>query len=343
MTQPPPRNSIGIPLRPSLVGRDAEVAALDEQLALARSGAFRVVLVTGEPGIGKSRLVNELAERHRDSTVVVGSRAFELGMTYSLALWVEAFERLLGSASAAEVRRLCGSSLHDLALVLPSARRALATAAGKPDPGPDHGSGREPDPERLLRALTELLGNLSADRPVIVVLDDVHNADTSFWQALYHIARWLPDRPVLVLATARTAELARHLAVCQVLAGLEQDDVLARLGLLPLADESVAALARAVLGSGDVPLALVSWLSERSRGYPLFVLGLLRALLEQGADLAQPRLARVPESVADRVALLVGRLDPPDRELLEVLAVIGGRVDLHGLARARNMIVGNSG
>ena len=69
MTQPPPRNSIGIPLRPSLVGRDAEVAALDEQLTLARSGAFRVVLVTGEPGIGKSRLVNELAERHRDSTV----------------------------------------------------------------------------------------------------------------------------------------------------------------------------------------------------------------------------------------------------------------------------------
>ena len=333
MTQLPPRNSIGIGLRPSLVGRDAEVAALDEQLALARSGAFRVVLVTGEPGIGKSRLVNELAERHRDSTVV-GSRAFELGMTYSLALWVEAFERLLGSAPAAEVRRLCGSSLRDLALVLPSARRALATAAGKPDRGPDHGSGREPDPERLLRALTELLGNLSADRPVIVVLDDVHNADTSSWQALYHIARRLPDRPVLVLATARTAELARHLAAGQVLAGLEQDDVLARLGLLPLADESVAALAGAVLGSGDVPLGLVSWLSERSRGYPLFVLGLLRGLLEQGADLAQPRLARVPESVADRVALLVGRLDPPDRELLEVLAVIGGRVDLDGLARA---------
>ena len=78
----------------------------------------------------------------------------------------------------------------------------------------------------------------------------------------------------------------------------------------------------------------MSWLAERSRGYPLFVLGLLRALLEQGADLAQPQLARVPENVADRVALLVNPLDPPDRELLEVLAVIGGRVDLDGLARA---------
>ena len=323
----------GIPRRPSLVGRDAELAALDEQVALVRRGAFRVVLVTGEPGIGKSRLASELAERQHDSTVVVGSRAFELGMTYSLALWVEAFERLLGSAPAAEVRRLCGSSVRDLALVLGSARRALGSGPGQPDPELDHEPAREPDPERLLRALTELLDNLSADHPVIVVLDDVHNADASSWQALYHMARRLADRPVLVLATARTADLARHAVAGQVLAGLEQDDVLLRFGLRALTDESVAALTRAVLGAGDAPPALVSWLAGRSRGYPLFVIGLLRALLEEGADLAQPRLVRVPESLAGRVALLVGRLGPADRELLEVLAVIGGRVDLAGLAR----------
>lgn len=333
MMQPPPRDLTGIPRRPFLVGRDAELAALDKQVALVRTGAFRVVLVTGEPGIGKSRLVNELAERQRDSAVVVGSRAFELGMTYSLALWVEAFERLLSSAPTAEVRRLCGSSVRDLALVLRSARQALGSGPGKPTPELDCEPGREPDPERLLRALTELLDNLSADSPVIVVLDDVHNADASSWQALYHMARLLPDRPVLVLATARIADLARHAVAGQVLVGLEQDDALVRLELQTLTDESVAALTRAVLGSGDVPSALVSWLVGRARGYPLFVIGLLRALLEGGADLARPRLARVPESLAGRVALLVDRLDPPDRELLEVLAVIGGRVDLDGLAR----------
>ena len=333
MTQPTLCHLTGIPRRPSLVGRDAELAALDEQVALARGGAFRVVLVTGEPGIGKSRLVNELAERQRDFAVVVGSRAFELGMTYSLALWVEAFERLLSSAPTAEVRRLCGSSARDLALVLRSARRALGSGPGQPDPELDHEPFRGPDPERLLRALTELLDNLSAGHPVIVVLDDVHNADASSWQALYHMARRLPDRPVLVLATARIADLARHAVAGQVLVGLEQDDALVRLGLQALSDESVVALTRAVLGAGDVPPALVSWLVGRSQGYPLFVIGLLRALLEQGADLAQPRLARVPESLAGRVALLVDRLEPPDRGLLEVLAVIGGRVDLDGLAR----------
>jgi DNA-binding CsgD family transcriptional regulator len=325
MTQPSSHSLIARPLRPPMVGRDAELAALEEQLALTRTGVFRVVLVTGEPGVGKSRLVDELAGRHRDSTVIVGSRAFELGMTTSLALWVEAFERLLGSAPTAEVRRLCGASLRDLALVLRSAQRALPAAAAEPD--------REPDRERLLHALTGLLDNISAGGPVVVVLDDVHYADSSSWHALYHIARRLPDRPVLVLATARTADLARHPAATQVLAGLEQDDVLARLALQPLTDDSVAALTRAVLRTEEVPLALVSWLAERSRGHPLFVLGLLRALLEQGADLAQPRLARVPEDVAGRVALLVDRLDAQDRELLEVLAVIGGRIDLDGLAR----------
>jgi DNA-binding CsgD family transcriptional regulator len=333
MTQRSVRDVTGIPRRPFLVGRDAELAALDEQVALARAGAFRVVLVTGEPGIGKSRLVNELAERQRDSAVVVGSRAFELGMTYSLAMWVEAFERLLSSASTAEVRRLCGTSVRDLALVLRSARRALGSDPGKPDHERDHEPDHEPDSERLLRALTELLDNLSADNPVIVVLDDAHNADASSWQALYHMARRLPDRPVLVLATARIADLDRHAVAGQVLVGLEQDDALVRLELQALTDESVAALTRSVLGTGDVAPALVSWLVRRSRGYPLFVIGLLRALLEEGADLTQPKLARVPESLAGRVGLLVGRLDPPDRELLEVLAVIGGRVDLDGLAR----------
>jgi len=333
MAQPTRRSYAGIPLRPSLVGRDAEIAALDEQLALARAGAFRVVLVTGEPGIGKSRLVDELAERHRDSAVVIGSRALELGMTCSLALWVEAFERLLGPAPSAEVRRLCGSSVRDLALVLRSARRVLDGAPGRSDPEPDHKPERNPDPELLLRALTELLDNVSAGGLVIVVLDDVHNADASSWHALYHLARRLPDRPVLVLATARTADLARHPVAGQVLVGLEQDDVLARRGLRALTDESVAALTRAVMGADDVTPALVCWLVERSRGYPLFAVGLLRALLEEGADLAQPRLARVPESVAGRVALLVARLGPADHELLEVLAVMGGRVDLADLAR----------
>src|SRR5262244_1906256 len=71
VTHPPLCESIGTPRRPSLVGRDAELAALYEQVALVRAGAFRVVLVTGEPGIGKSRLINELAERQHDSAVVV--------------------------------------------------------------------------------------------------------------------------------------------------------------------------------------------------------------------------------------------------------------------------------
>src|SRR5215472_6868966 len=343
MTQPTRRGLSGIPLRPALVGRAAEIAALEEHLALVGKGAFRVVLLTGEPGIGKTRLINELGERHRDSAVVVGSRAFELGMTYSLALWVEAFERLLGPAPTAEVRRLCGSSLPDLALVLRSARWALVRATGTADPAPGREPDRYPDPERLLRALTELLDNVSAGGPVIVVLDDVHNADVSSWQALYHLARRLPDRPVLVVATARTADLARHQVADQVLAGLENDDVLTRLGLQTLTGESVAALARAVVGADDVPSALVSWLVERSRGYPLFAVGLLRALLEEGADLARPRLARVPESVAGRVALLVGRLNRADRELLEVLAVIGGRVDLDCLARVAGRPLGRLG
>jgi hypothetical protein len=141
MTQPPLRNLIGIRLRPPLVGWDAEVAALDEQLALARTGAFRVLLVTGEPGMASPVWSASSPNGTATLRVVVGSRAFELGMTYSLALWVEAFERLLGSAPSAEVLRLCGSSVRDLALVLRPARRALGGAPDTSDPEPDHEPG----------------------------------------------------------------------------------------------------------------------------------------------------------------------------------------------------------
>jgi DNA-binding CsgD family transcriptional regulator len=102
---------------------------------------------------------------------------------------------------------------------------------------------------------------------------------------------------------------------------------LQRLDIKPLATEAVGALAGAVLGQAPAP-ALVAWLDERSRGNPLFALGLLKALQDEGADLATPRLRRLPEALAERVIARLGALDEPARSTLEVLAVVGRRVEL---------------
>jgi DNA-binding CsgD family transcriptional regulator/tetratricopeptide (TPR) repeat protein len=119
---------------------------------------------------------------------------------------------------------------------------------------------------------------------------------------------------------------------------LEEDGHLTRLGLAPLARAEVTQLVHEVLradptvDSSFVTDPLVGWLMDRSLGHPLFVIGLLRALLEEGADLTAPRLERLPTGLRDRVVLDLGGLDPDQRELLDLLAVADRRVDLRDLA-----------
>jgi predicted ATPase len=135
---------------------------------------------------------------------------------------------------------------------------------------------------------------------------------------------------VLVVVTARVAELADEPVGTEVLLGLEQDGLATRLRLEPLPRAAIAELAAAAI-AGEPPPALVDWLSDRARGNPLFALGLLRALLEEGGDLAAPSLQSLPEELTARVAGRVRSLEAPSVELLELLAVLGRRVELRSL------------
>jgi class 3 adenylate cyclase/DNA-binding CsgD family transcriptional regulator len=307
------------PRGPALVGRGREMAVLDTELKRAAAGEFRVVLLMGDGGVGKTRLAGEVLADPGQQALVLSARAHPLGGTTSFGLWTEAFEGHLRGLDHNAVSALCGGFLDDLAALL----RSAAAVRGSPPVG-------EPPRSRLLEGLAVLLTNLGDSGPVVLLLDDMHYADASSWDALHYLARNLPRCPVLVLATARPAELAGQVAPRQILLGLEQDGLLRRLEVRPLTTEAVGELAGAVLGHAP-PGALVGWLDERSRGNPLFTVGLVQALLEEGADLAAPRLRRVPEALAERITTQIGTLDEPSRSTLELLAVVGRRVDLGDL------------
>jgi class 3 adenylate cyclase/DNA-binding CsgD family transcriptional regulator len=304
------------PRGPGLVGRAREMEVLDVERKRAGAGEFRVVLLLGDAGVGKTRLAAEVLADPGRQAVVLSARAHPLGGTTSFGLWTEAFEGHLRGRDPNVVSGLCGGFLDDLAALL----RSAAAVRGAPPGG-------EPPRSRLLEGLAVLLANLAASGPVVILLDDVHDADASSWDALHYLARNLAGCPVLVLATARPADLAGQVAPRQILLGLEQDGLLRRLEIRPLTADAVGELAGAVLGQTP-PGALVGWLDERSRGNPLFTVGLLQALLEEGADLAAPRLRRVPEALAERVTTRIGMLDDPSRSLLDLLAVVGRRVEL---------------
>jgi hypothetical protein len=300
---------------PELVGRREELGALEDDLGRAVAGEFRLVLLTGDAGVGKSRLGRELLASHPEVTGLV-AQAYPLASSAAFGLWIEAVDRFLRPLSDDEVVELCGGLLDDLASLF---HRVALVRGSVPE--------RDPPLPRLLQGLAGLIGNVSRRRPLVVLLDDVHFADASSWQALRYFGRHLDDARLLVLATSRAAELAGHDVAAQVLFELGQDALLSRLEVGALPRAGLQELAQAVIG-GPAPAALVDWLAERSQGNPLFAIGLLRALLEERGDLEAPHLRRLPEGLTDRVTSELRRFDAAPRGMLERLAVVGRPVSL---------------
>ena len=310
-----------------LVGREREVEALEREMERARSGEFRAVLLVGDAGVGKTRLASELLARHQDDVVGLSARAYPLGATAAFGLWAEALEGHLRSLPGPELSRLCRGLLDDLAGLL----RSVAVLRGS---APD----REAPRLQLLEAIADLLVGLTRGGPVMVVLDDVQLADASSWELLGYLGRTLARAPLLVVMTARPDELAEP-------GGRPADRPLPSAGRPPpphgrrdrSADRPSPASSTPFWG-GDHPGALVTWLDDRSGGNALFALGLLRALLEEGADLEAPELRALPEDLAERVRARLGNLEPSAIALLELLAVLGRRVELGELVTLAGQI-----
>lgn len=303
---------------PELAGRRGEIAALESELSRAVDGDFRVVLLVGEAGVGKSRLGRELLARHPEVTGLV-AQAYPLAASAAFALWTDALDPFLQPLSDRDVVELCGGLLDDLASLF---HRVALVRGAVPD--------RDPPLPRLLAGLTQLLGNVLRRTPLVVLLDDVHSADPSSWEALRYFARHLDDARLLVIATSRPAELAHHDTAAPVLFELDQDALLSRIEVQALALPAVKELTEAVI-EGPAPRALVEWIFGRSRGNPLFAIGLLRALLEEGGDLNAPHLRRLPEGLTERVISELRGFDVAPRGMLELLAVVGRPVSLGDL------------
>ncbi len=311
----------------NLVGRDDVLAELDAELGKMLRGGIRVLLVTGAPGLGKTRLAEEVLHRFAGRASCLSARAYRWGATASFGLWAEALDRHLRGMDEADVRRLCGTSLSDLTALV----KSVEAVGGPPI--------REPHRRDLLEGLVDLFDRLSAATPVLVALDDMHLADTSSWEALRYLGRRLSGAPIGIVVTARPGDLRRRPIAGEVLLGLAEDGLLHRVSLEPLRRDEVARLAHDVLReapgsrSAFVPEPLVTWLAERSMGHPLFIIGLLRALVEEGADPTAPRLERIPETLRERVHLEMQGLRAVSRSVLEALAVVERQIDLTDLRR----------
>src|SRR5262245_36171297 len=303
------RHAVGVAHTP-FVGRDGELRRLRALAQAALGGRGRIVLVTGEAGIGKSRLVEELIGEHarRGGRVLVG-RAYETEQILPLRPWLDALRTGRVVAEAARKGELQPTVRRELARVFPE----LA------EPGATPEISRE-SYVRLFDVLDGLIARLAAGEPVAVVIEDLHCADDMSLRFLAFLARRVKDRPVLLVGTAREEEMADAPTLRQMCE--ELGPMVEHVSLTPLSEADTARLVRA-LGRAGGHDARVAELARRvwalSEGNPFVIVETMRVARDhvlEGAGLSLP----------DRVrAMTLGRLErlgPKARQLVPVAAVI---------------------
>jgi tetratricopeptide (TPR) repeat protein len=300
------------------VGRADERRRLEPLVARAAHGGRQVILLGGEPGIGKSRLARELAvaAHARGSTVLQGRCDEDLRMPYQP--FVEALSHLVDHAADAVLARHVGEHGGELCRLVP--------ALGKRRPDAPAPRGVDNDTERylLFSAVVGLLEAEQAQRPVVLFLDDVQWADTPTLLLLRHLVASDLRLRLTIIATFRSTELDDDHPLAKLLADLHREPDVARVDLTGLDASEVAELARETTGHALDPAGLdaARTLQRRTSGNAFFVTEMLR---HHGDDLAT---AQMPGSVRDVLERRLQRLGDAVRDPLAAAAIVGQEFDL---------------
>ncbi len=300
------------------VGRDAELAVLGTAWDRAAGGARHVVVVTGEAGIGKTRLATEAARRvsAQGGLVLFGRCDEEAIVPYQPI--VEALDGYVAATPADELPAMDEPARAELAAVLPS-----LDGPRSPGGGPD---GRA----RLFDAVTTLVASAAADRAVLLVLDDLQWADDDTLLLVRHLLRRAGDAPVLVIAISRDQDVATGSVLGDVIHALDRDGWVRRLPLGGLDESDVRTLVRRSVRTPGDQVSLARRLMAETAGNPFLVTEMLRAPLD-ATDVP------IPVGVQELVAGRLGRLGDAATELLRAAAVAGARFELDVVAAAAGL------
>jgi DNA-binding CsgD family transcriptional regulator/tetratricopeptide (TPR) repeat protein len=339
------------------IGRASELAALSAGLDGAIGGQGRLVLVGGEPGIGKTRLAEEVATlaRERGARVLWG-RCFEGEGAPAFWPWLQILRALLHDMDRDELHAVRPDGAAVVAQLLPEMHDRMSEpsrmSAGPPPEGaPDPAQARF----RQFDAITDLLVTAARDRPLALMLDDLHWADTPSLLLLQFLASAMRDAALLLVGGYRDSEVTRGHPLTRTLAELTREPHAQRILLGGLPEPDVARCIELTTGvAPSPPLALT--VAQGTEGNPLFVIEIARLLAAEGrlqpeapvtsavspdgpapvATVALPEAGGrllIPPSVREVIGRRLDRLSPDCERMLTVAAVIGREFDVAMVAR----------
>jgi DNA-binding NarL/FixJ family response regulator len=292
-----------------LLGREHELEILIGALDQAER-ASRCLLITGEAGIGKSALLDELVdEAHRRDHLVFHGAGAEFDVDVPFAMVTDAFDDYLRSLDPSAIARLSTDRQGALAVAFPSLQ-SIDAALEYPVSAMER--------FRVHRAIAGLVERLAVRQPVVIVLDDLHWADVASLELSAYLTRHPPQASVLVALGARLGQ-GTPAAITAIDSLLESSNV-QHVGLLPLTAEAIDALVAAVAPADSRSIF------QLSGGNPFYALQLARG--GWARDLADDAGGPIPPSVARSIHAELARLTTPARTFIAAAAVVGDPFDL---------------
>ena len=321
----------------TFVGRDRELETLRTALDAAAAGNGRLAMLSGEPGIGKTRLAHELTDRAAAFRPrVVWGRCHEEAGAPPYWPWVRILRAIAVDLEPEVLRTALGAGAPDIADLVPELRQRL------PDLEPsaplhDQGEARF----RLFGSLTRFLVNLSRRQLLVLVLDDLHWADVPSLRILEFLAPEIADSNLMLIGTYRDTELSRRHRLSDTLGALARVPHVVRLHLSGLNSDEARRFIATALGVIP-PVWLTRAIHDQTEGNPLFLREVARFLQEQGhfrdgspdAAAAAAAAIRIPEGVREVIGRRLNLLSTACNEVLSLAAVIGRDFALDVLVRA---------
>jgi len=322
------------------VGREQEMRRLRGAFEDAVAGRGRLVVLVGEPGIGKTTAAELLASyATRRRSLVLTGRAFEREGAPAFWPWIQILRGYVAGRDTARLESELGSGAMYVAHLVPEIREAIPELPQLPE------SMTEESRFKLFDACVAFLKRASAAQPLVLFLDDLHWADKPSLLLLQFLTRELGGARILVVGAYRDVDVQPGRPLGDVLPELRRERVFERILLRGLPEDDVRALVIARAGAG-VPEAFVRSISRETEGNPFFIEETLRHLVEEGViartegrwtSRISPEAIGLPEGVRDVVGRRLARLSELCRRILTVASVLGREFDPRALERVADL------
>ena len=311
------------------VGRSNEYGLLIGLIARLTAGAGHTVLIEGEPGIGKSRLMREVARYAQvQGLPTLATNCYEIERAMPYQPVIDLVTRALERVAAATLHKLAPVSLAELAALVPEVGERFP---GLPQLSNDFPEARQ---ARLCRAVGQLLEAARAGRPFILMADDIQWADDASAQVFHYLARHAAERPVLVIYAYRDDEIDSDERLARLVESLRREADARRVPLVRLEHADTESLVAALADANLPEPGLAARLHRETEGNPFFLMSILQSLRE-GETRLQPRAGAgpglLPDALRAAVRVRLAHVPKEIRPILEIAAVLGRRFDFDTL------------